>query len=54
MIRCFMLVFCCVCCTKISTGQNPVDERAEFIRGNYTKSEVRIAMRDGVELFTSI
>ena len=54
MIRCFMLVFCCMCCTKSSTGQNPVDERAEFIRGNYTKSEVRIAMRDGVELFTSI
>ncbi len=36
-------------------GQNPVpDERADLIRANYTKSEVRIAMRDGVELFTSI
>jgi putative CocE/NonD family hydrolase len=30
------------------------DPRAEFIRANYTKSEVRIRMRDGVELFTSI
>jgi len=36
-------------------GQSPVpDERADLIRANYTKSEVRIAMRDGVELFTSI
>lgn len=30
------------------------DERAEFIRANYTKDEVRIRMRDGVELFTAI
>jgi len=30
------------------------DLRAEYIRANYTKSEVRIRMRDGVELFTSI
>jgi len=30
------------------------DERAEFIRANYSKTEVRIRMRDGVELFTSI
>ncbi len=30
------------------------DPRAEYIRANYTKSEVRIRMRDGVELFTSI
>jgi len=41
-------------CAKLSTGQNSIDERAEFIRGNYTKTEVRIPMRDGVELFTSI
>ncbi|MEQ1828282.1 MAG: CocE/NonD family hydrolase [Pirellula sp.] len=39
-----------------SLGQTPnqPDERAEFIRANYSKSEVRIRMRDGVELFTSI
>ncbi len=36
-------------------GQNSVpDERADLIRANYSKSEVRIAMRDGVELFTTI
>ena len=57
MIRCSIPVFSllfCVVCSGLSTGQNPIDERAEFIRGNYTKSEVRVAMRDGVELFTSI
>lgn len=32
----------------------PADPRADFIRANYSKSEVRIRMRDGVELFTSI
>lgn len=37
------------------SAQTPTaDERAEFIRANYSKSEVRIPMRDGVELFTSI
>lgn len=30
------------------------DERAEFIRANYRKSEVKIRMRDGIELFTTI
>ena len=30
------------------------DERSDTIRANYTKSEVRIAMRDGAKLFTSI
>ena len=30
------------------------DPRGDFIRANYTKSEVKIRMRDGVELFTSI
>jgi putative CocE/NonD family hydrolase len=35
-------------------AQTPVDERAESIRANYTKTEVKIRMRDGVELFTSI
>lgn len=30
------------------------DERAEYIRANYTKSEVKIPMRDGVTLFTAI
>ncbi len=35
-------------------AQVPVDERAEFIRAGYSKSEVKIPMRDGVELFTAI
>lgn len=30
------------------------DERADYIRANYTKYEARIPMRDGVKLFTSI
>jgi putative CocE/NonD family hydrolase len=37
---------------NVSSGQS--DERAEFIRANYTKDELRIRMRDGVELFTAI
>jgi putative CocE/NonD family hydrolase len=35
-------------------AQPPADERGDYIRANYTKSEVKIRMRDGVELFTSI
>ncbi len=35
-------------------GQSVSEERAVFIRSGYTKTEVRIPMRDGVELFTSI
>ncbi len=30
------------------------DERSDYIRARYTKSEVRITMRDGKKLFTSI
>ena len=48
------IVLCCIFCAPFSIGQNLPDERAEWIRANYTKSEVRITMRDGVELFTSI
>jgi len=42
--------------THRSLGQSTfvADERAELVRANYTKSEIRIRMRDGVELFTSI
>ena len=35
-------------------AQTVPDERAELIRANYRKLEVKIPMRDGVELFTSI
>jgi uncharacterized protein len=38
----------------IASSSAQTDERAEFIRAQYTKSEVKIRMRDGVELFTSI
>ena len=47
-------LFCSLISIEIALGQTPPDERTELIRANYTKSEVRIAMRDGVELFTSI
>ncbi len=48
------ILFCSLISCGIGQGQTPPDERADFIRANYTKTEVRIAMRDGVELFTSI
>ena len=32
----------------------PADERSDAVRAGYTKTEVRIAMRDGKRLFTSI
>ncbi len=47
-------ILCCISIPQLSIAQNPIDERAEWIRANYAKSEVRIPMRDGVELFTSI
>lgn len=50
-IRVLVCVFCWLL-PAVSLAQS--DERAEFIRANYTKSEVRIRMRDGVELYTSI
>lgn len=40
-----------------STDGDPspsADERAAWIRANYTKHEYRIAMRDGVKLFTAV
>lgn len=48
------ILFCSTISCGIGLGQTPPDERADFIRANYTKTEVRIPMRDGVELFTSI
>ncbi|MCC6508507.1 MAG: CocE/NonD family hydrolase [Pirellulaceae bacterium] len=32
----------------------PADERSDYVRNHYTKSEVRITMRDGKRLFTAI
>jgi putative CocE/NonD family hydrolase len=34
--------------------QRAADERRDYIRANYTKSEFMIPMRDGVRLFTSV
>ena len=38
----------------LHVGFIQADERAEYIRENYTKYEKRIPMRDGVKLFTAI
>lgn len=35
-------------------AQQQTDELAQYIRENYDKREVRIPMRDGINLFTSI
>jgi uncharacterized protein len=40
--------------TRFLHAQSPVDERAEYVRANYSKTEAKIRMRDGVELFTAI
>ena len=36
------------------SAQDRAKELAEFVKANYTKSEYRIAMRDGVRLFTAV
>src|SRR3954468_17225008 len=45
----FCLVFLC-----LSSFAQPISNDSAYIRDNYLKKEVRIAMRDGVKLFTSI
>ncbi|WNC69988.1 CocE/NonD family hydrolase [Thalassotalea nanhaiensis] len=37
-----------------SAEEAKVDERAEYIRANYTKFEYKIEMRDGIKLFTAV
>jgi uncharacterized protein len=44
----FILLFCSL------TAKSQTDQRAEYIRDNYTKKEQNITMRDGIKLFTSI
>ncbi|MCE2810907.1 MAG: hypothetical protein LW850_10935 [Planctomycetaceae bacterium] len=59
---CLVAIWACLFQVVLLDGQSKAqldnkpqtDPRAEYIRANYTKSEVRIRMRDGVELFTSI
>lgn len=41
-----------LCCSLSAKAQN--DKRAAYIRDNYTKKEVKIPMRDGIKLFTTI
>ena len=38
----------------LQVGFIQADERADYIRENYTKYEKRIPVRDGVKLFTAI
>ena len=38
----------------LQVGLIQADERADYIRENYTKYEKRIPVRDGVKLFTAI
>lgn len=37
-----------------ATAEEKRDERADYVRANYSKFEYRIPMRDGVKLFTSV
>jgi uncharacterized protein len=47
-----LLCFLLISFIKAGFGQN--DQEEAWIRENYTKKEVKIAMRDGMKLFTSI
>ena len=40
--------------TTASSAQPPAPVNRDFVRENYTKFEYRVAMRDGVKLFTSV
>jgi putative CocE/NonD family hydrolase len=46
------LIFFLLLCSLTARAQT--DERAAYIRDNYTKMERSIAMRDGIKLFTTI
>lgn len=50
------ITFICLLCVSALTlaAETKVDERAEYIRANYTKFEHKITMRDGIELFTAV
>jgi putative CocE/NonD family hydrolase len=48
-----LLIACLITCCGVDTGWAQQD-RASFIRENYTKLEQRIRMRDGIELHTAI
>ncbi len=48
------VLYVCLFLFCMQFGLVQADERADYIRANYTKYECRIPMRDGVKLFTSI
>jgi len=48
------VLYVCLFLFCLQFGLVQADERADYIRANYTKYECRIPMRDGVKLFTSI
>lgn len=50
-----LMIFCLLFAgfQSLANEKNP-DPRAEHIRANYTKFEYKIAMRNGVKLFTSV
>jgi len=47
-------LFCLYACFVLQVGSIQADERADYIRENYTKHEKQIPMRDGVKLFTTV
>jgi hypothetical protein len=51
---CLGLVFFCLSCTVRPLERTGEEVGAAFIRSNYEKTEVRIPMRDGAHLFTTI
>jgi putative CocE/NonD family hydrolase len=50
----FLAVVCPVAPHARAQGAAPGQELADYIKGNYTKREVMIPMRDGAKLFTAI
>jgi putative CocE/NonD family hydrolase len=50
----YILSFCCALFTLQSFSQSSFSADSAYIKDNYIKKEFRIAMRDGVKLFTSV
>jgi len=48
------LIICSLVVSNSSFAADEKDERAEYIRTNYSKYEYQIPMRDGIKLFTSV
>lgn len=50
----FLAAFCLASVALLAQPAGPNSEQAQYIRANYTKYEYRIAMRDGLKLFTAV